>query len=46
VDSVPQAVEPLRQGLSEAPGEIPDQAAPAAPAPHLVHIRLRAPPTA
>ena len=45
-DSVPQTAAPVAQGLPEAPGELPRVDAPLAPAPHLVHIRLRAPPTA
>jgi hypothetical protein len=45
VDSVPRTVVPISQGLPEVPGELSWVVEPSAPAPHLVHIRLRAPPT-
>jgi len=46
VDSVPQDMAPLGRDLPEAPGELAPVVRPASLAPHLVHIRLRAPPTA
>lgn len=46
VDSVAQDTVPIGRDLPEAPGELAPVVQPQGPGPHLVHIRLRAPPTA